>query len=764
MRRFERLYTFSFLPLIVAFLGIGFSLLVAWRGQHWIEKTETARFNTASEQITFLIQKKLDEQVQLLRSAAALLVSSSTQTQQKWQIFSEINNLEKNFPGLQVLGFAPLIHPSQREAHEAKMRQEGMKEYTVFPLVSDIADMFPITYLEPFTEHNRKALGFNMASEESRKKAIYAALKRGEAALSSKVELIQEQELLEKAGFVIYMPMYQLKMPLNTEEERMRAAKGVLVSAMKVKDLFRDILGAKYILIDFEIYDGQSPNEQSLLYNSNQKLTEPRLEKYTIFEFYGKKWTLYFKANEALDVGTNRFLPYLQLFFGTTFSIILSAWFYALQRTRKRAYEIADEKTRQLRRSEAETRSIFQAMSEGILVFNAQGVMIECNLAAQDMLKCNANEMLGIKNSQYPWTILDENKKLLNPEETPLYKALYLKETQNGVVLAIERADATLLWVLSNAQAIYADDFEEVISVVVTFSDITELSYSKHTLERYLKIIDKHVIVSSTDCKGIITESSEAFCNISGYSKSELRGRNHNIVRHEDFPASVYEQMWKKIKDEKDIWEGEILNRSKDGSNYWVNTIIEPRYDQFSTLIGYTAIRQDITDKKRIEELSITDRLTGLYNRLKLDELFAFHISVAKRHKSAFSIIILDIDKFKSVNDTYGHQAGDTVLKKIALILKENCRLEDTLGRWGGEEFLILLPSSDLDSGIALAQKLRAKIEAYVFDKIGVCTASFGVSSFHEGDNEQTMVSRADLALYRAKESGRNKVEAEVLE
>ena len=209
-------------------------------------------------------------------------------------------------------------------------------------------------------------------------------------------------------------------------------------------------------------------------------------------------------------------------------------------------------------------------------------------------------------------------------------------------------------------------------------------------------------------------------------------------------------------------WTGEIKNKRKDGSVYWVEAIITPQYDEKKSLIGYMAIRHNITDKKRAEELSITDRLTGLYNRLKLDELFAYNLHVAKRHHLTFSIILLDIDNFKLVNDTYGHQVGDSLLQEIAHILKTNVRLEDAVGRWGGEEFLLLLPSSDLTSATMLAEKLRGLIEATVFLYVGHCTASFGVSSYHEKDHEKDMIARADAALYRAKSNGRNWVETEL--
>ena len=144
-----------------------------------------------------------------------------------------------------------------------------------------------------------------------------------------------------------------------------------------------------------------------------------------------------------------------------------------------------------------------------------------------------------------------------------------------------------------------------------------------------------------------------------------------------------------------------------------------------------------------------------------MDELFASYLSIAKRHQTPFSIIILDIDKFKSVNDTYGHQVGDSLLQELAKLLKTNVRFEDAVGRWGGEEFLILLPNSDLESARLLAEKLRSLMEAQNFAYVGRRTSSFGVASYHLHDDEKSMTARADAALYLAKENGRNRVEIE---
>ena len=153
-----------------------------------------------------------------------------------------------------------------------------------------------------------------------------------------------------------------------------------------------------------------------------------------------------------------------------------------------------------------------------------------------------------------------------------------------------------------------------------------------------------------------------------------------------------------------------------------------------------------------------TDALTGLSNRVRLDEALQNEMHRTQRYGNTFSIIILDIDHFKRVNDTHGHLAGDAVLKKIAGVLAANLRQTDTAGRWGGEEFLILLPHQGRPTARALAEKLRTAIESTAFPGIGRITSSFGVAAYAAQDSVESLVKRADAALYAAKRAGRNRV------
>jgi diguanylate cyclase (GGDEF)-like protein len=186
--------------------------------------------------------------------------------------------------------------------------------------------------------------------------------------------------------------------------------------------------------------------------------------------------------------------------------------------------------------------------------------------------------------------------------------------------------------------------------------------------------------------------------------------------------------------------------------------ILSPATDDEIGSLAYS-FRQMLFALKNAYSGIRTDALTGLHNRMKLDEALEDETNRARRYHSGFAIIMLDIDNFKKVNDTYGHLAGDEVLKRVADLIKESLRKTDTPGRWGGEEFLVLLPQQDGSSARIVAEKLRVAIEAADFPDFGVITASFGVTDLTPDDTVATLVKRADEALYRAKELGKNRVE-----
>ena len=160
----------------------------------------------------------------------------------------------------------------------------------------------------------------------------------------------------------------------------------------------------------------------------------------------------------------------------------------------------------------------------------------------------------------------------------------------------------------------------------------------------------------------------------------------------------------------------------------------------------------------RLRHLSVTDKLTNINNRMKLDQRLESAFLMAQRYQHEFCIILIDIDHFKNINDDYGHLIGDYALKTLAQLLSSNIRSVDTLGRWGGEEFLIICPEQSIEGGRFIAEKLRTLVEQYPFEHFNKLSCSFGVSAFAQDVTVDHLLKRADMALYSAKGKGRNQV------
>jgi len=276
---------------------------------------------------------------------------------------------------------------------------------------------------------------------------------------------------------------------------------------------------------------------------------------------------------------------------------------------------------------------------------------------------------------------------------------------------------------------------------------------------------------------GTAIYSSAHFFNRIGYDDSEIPTLLDDyvaLIHPEDSPG-VMDTFTRYCNGELEKYEVEFRFRKKDGS--WISThnlgrITKRIGDEVVEVSGITidisyiksierALEQSNSELKLANEqlltLATTDRLTGVSNRAKLDDAFEHEIRRARRQGSCFEIAILDIDFFKKVNDTYGHQTGDQVLIEVARRLQSNSRGTDIVGRWGGEEFLIIC--ADMEDGIqAFGEHMRSVVAEKPFESVGSITVSIGVTTYQDLDTKETMIKRADQALYEAKEAGRNRV------
>ncbi|MBC54264.1 MAG: hypothetical protein CMQ34_10580 [Gammaproteobacteria bacterium] len=206
----------------------------------------------------------------------------------------------------------------------------------------------------------------------------------------------------------------------------------------------------------------------------------------------------------------------------------------------------------------------------------------------------------------------------------------------------------------------------------------------------------------------------------------------------------------------------EFRIRHGDGSIRWIESRAAPQQEEDGGIL-WTGILLDITQRVEAEEkirsMAITDGLTGLSNRQEFNRLLDHEVERATRYHTPLAMIMYDLDHFKAVNDSFGHDAGDEVLRMVAALTNKQLRNTDLHGRWGGEEFMVILPQSGLAAARDVAEKLRTTIANHDFNRVGRVTASYGVADLAPSENAKSLAQRVDEALYRAKDRGRNRVE-----
>lgn len=276
----------------------------------------------------------------------------------------------------------------------------------------------------------------------------------------------------------------------------------------------------------------------------------------------------------------------------------------------------------------------------------------------------------------------------------------------------------------------------------------------------FQKTIMHEFPTTMTNEQGVITYVSDSMLACLGYPREELIGKSKMSFYLSDDVLALRSLIRTSIAN-KGCWKGELVLRDKQGAERHFDTLVNEYFEPNGKKVGYVSVHVDRTQRKQAERLATTDTLTGLANRYQLDEKLKEYVQQKKRYGTALSAILIDIDHFKSINDSLGHIEGDKVLKNAAELMAAHCRETDTVGRWGGEEFLILCPNTLLECAACLAEKLRALVANNLKAGDKPVTISAGVSMLLDSDGPISFIERIDNALYDAKASGRDQVKAE---
>lgn len=301
---------------------------------------------------------------------------------------------------------------------------------------------------------------------------------------------------------------------------------------------------------------------------------------------------------------------------------------------------------------------------------------------------------------------------------------------------------------------------DEIGKLFTGFNNMQDaIRHANKKLDYQRFALDEHAIVAITDVKGNIIFANNKFSEISGYQENELIGKNHRLIKSNYHPKSFFKGMYETIAN-GNVWHGVICNKSKYGRLYWVDTTITPFLSESGKPESYIAIRTDITKLKELQKeaeyLSHHDVLTGLPNRFQVEVHLNNVIDRAQRNNTKLALVFMDLNKFKFINDTFGHKAGDHVLKDVSRKFTQCLRKSDFVARHGGDEFVAII--EDVQNEINLSHLLNKIIteinKPIIFEEkplyIGL---SMGISMYPEdADSTKSMFAHADAAMYLAKE------------
>ncbi|EWS99133.1 histidine kinase [Pseudoalteromonas sp. SCSIO_11900] len=392
-----------------------------------------------------------------------------------------------------------------------------------------------------------------------------------------------------------------------------------------------------------------------------------------------------------------------------------------------------------------------------ILVFN-EDENVHGIITQRDLLKLITEQ----HNHLVCWDLASRPLYQISPQDS-LFDAYRLMSESNIRHLVVSENDQingvlSLENLINEIETAYCCELEKVLQQ----RDIA-LEHSQRNLFLANKIIDSSLDgIMITDSNGVIMQVNPAFTHLTGYKEYEVIGKRPNMLSSGRHDKNFYIKMWDSLA-KTGVWQGEIHNRKKSGDIYieWLS-IIEIKEPSHSEVI-YAAIFSDITERKSAEEkvvqLAYFDELTGLPNRRLFNDRLSMALASAHKDKQMLAVMFIDLDRFKEVNDSLGHNAGDMLLKLVSERIINSLNEGDTLARLGGDEFVVLCEINNVGGAITLAESILNhlntpfKLEGF---EVGV-TASIGAAVYpDDGLDSETLLKHADIAMYRSKDVGRN--------
>lgn len=753
--------------LVIGVLAIGSLLtLLAWRNAiQVVTEEDQRRFEQETSEILQLIQERMQIYGRVLMGVKGLFVASDSVGREEFRAYTEELDLERTYPGILGVAYALKIAPAELDRHIAVVRAEGFEQYTISP-AGERDPYTAIVFIEPFSGNNLNAFGFDMYSEQVRREAMDRAGASGALALSGKVSLVQDVDRGPIAGVLLYLPLYAGEIDntgINTDE-----LLGWVYAPFSMDILMRGIQldGSRIAL---SIHNGVDLDAGSQLYASQTMplaSADIRFSRTETIEIAQRTWTVSFSANDSFIQPHENPEPEAVLFVGVMFTALMAMLTWSQASGRERAEARAEEMNKELSETEFRWKAALAGSEHGVWDWNNLTGEVNFNAEWKSMLGYAEDE---IRNEFSEW------RRLIHPHdlertESAVNDCLSGKTTNFSLEYRFQAREGQWRWMLGRGAVVSRTEDGSPARTIGTHTDIDR----QKTLELALSESDQRfrgafetaaVGMALVGLKGEWLEVNQSVLDMLQYEEKELLALTFQDITHPDDLDLDLEHLTALTAGKIPSYQMEKRYFCKDGSIIWVALSVSMVTDGEGEPLNYVSQIDNVTERKKLQKLvayhASHDELTGLPNRRLLHERLAQILALSRRQKRSCALMFIDVDHFKQVNDEYGHDIGDELLKWIAEKLSAVIRTSDTLGRQGGDEFVLLLSEISAREDVELVARKMLSAMRDEFDT-GVLqlkvSLSVGIAIYEplHPDSAEDLLRKADLALYQVKRSGRN--------
>ena len=756
----------SRLPLLILGVSLGVTWLL-WNHERQVSRNQVrSQLDFALREAVSRVEQRIASYELMLRGVQGLLATTDVAERDKFRDYVSSLQLNANFSGIQAIGLAEWVPASSKDVHLAAMRALGFADYAIVP-PGERENYAPIIQREPYLGKNRIPTGFDPWSEPVRRLAMQKARDSGMVAISGKVRLGVDSQPDAPPGFIMFLPVYTRGQPHDSVALRQARLRGWVYASFRMNDLMASLYGQQPPGLSVAIYDGVEPAASALLYASSVDASSPRRGAMAADEYLvvaGRTWLLSMSAKDKFMDSVGSGAESLIAFTGAGLSLLLALLAWLMATGRDRAVKLAASMTRELRESEEKFRAIADCTVNLEVWWGLDGRPRWINPSVKDYSGYSVQECLAMT---------DFAGTLIHPQDMPRVAPELQKGLQglrgDDLEFRCVRKDGSVFWLSASWVPIH--DGKGVFTGFRTSGrDVTDRKQAEAELRIAAVAFDSLEGMMMTDASSVILRVNKAFTEITGYTAEEAVGQTPRLIQSGRHGGDFYRVMWEDIR-RTGGWQGEVWNRRKSGEVYPQLLSISVVKDVDGTVTHYIAAHHDISERKnaeeRIKELAFFDQLTGLANRTLLLDRVGQTMAASSRDGIFGALMFIDLDNFKMLNDTLGHDMGDILLKQVAQRLSTCVRDGDTVARLGGDEFVVKLAGlgTVADDAAASAETVADKIlnalnQTYQLGSIAYhSTPSIGVTLF-KGQSVaiEEVMKQADLAMYRAKAASRNTV------